>query len=150
MPGPVMSFTTPLFLYRITIRMTASCNVLQHGHYYLAIQHRTAKPLPLMPDVSTTLRLILGRSRQLGDLIQQSLILPGSVLQDLVPEVINLLARGSRWVALFEVLWLAMISTQMTNLPSAPPPPTKTDTSTSRIIKGTAREINIPEQSGPC
>lgn len=58
-----------------------------------------------MPEASITpVWPILGRSRQLSDLVKKRLILTGPVLQDLVPKVINLLTRSSRRVALFELL----------------------------------------------
>lgn len=92
----------PLFLYRITIGMTAERNV-QHDHYYSERINTEAFQL-IVPDPSITLaRLNLGRGRQLGDLVQQRLVLPGRVLGDLVPEVIHLLTRSSRRVALIEL-----------------------------------------------
>lgn len=102
MSGPVMSYTPPLFLYRITISMTAARNV-QHVHYYSG--RITTEPFQLIvADASITAAwlIILGRSCELSDLVQKRLILTGTVLQNLVPEVIDLLTRSSRRVALFE------------------------------------------------
>lgn len=101
MPGPATSYTPPLFLYRITIGMTAARNV-QHVHYYSSRITSESFQL-LVPDVLiTAIWPNLGRSCQLSDLVQQRLALTGSVLQDLVPKVVNLLTRSSRRVALFE------------------------------------------------
>lgn len=103
MPGLATNYTPPLFLYRITIGMTAARNV-QHVHYYSARITSESFQL-LVHDASITpVWPNLGRSRQLSDLIQKRLTLTGSVLQDLVPKVINLLTRSSRRVALFELL----------------------------------------------
>ena len=84
----------------------------QHVHHYSG-RITTESFQLIVPDASITRAWpILGGGRQLSDLIQQRLILPSPVLQDLVPEVINLLARSSRRVALFEFLGLATTSTQ--------------------------------------
>lgn len=90
--------------------MTAAHNV-QHGHYYSERINTEAFQLILSNPSITLVRLDLGRSRQLSDLVQQRLVLTGRVLGDLVPEVINLLTRSSRRVALFELPGSATTST---------------------------------------
>lgn len=117
MPGFVMKYTPPLFLYRITIGMTAARNV-QHSHY--DSERINIESFQLIgPEASTTpARLNLGGSRQLSDLVQQCLVLSSRVLRDLVPEVVNLLTRSSRRVALFEFSWSAKMFTHTQSLSS--------------------------------
>lgn len=110
MPGLVTNYIPPLFLYRITIGMTAACNV-QHSHYDLERINTEVFQL-IVPEASIAhTRLILSGSRQLSDLVQQRFVLSSRVLGDLVPEVVNLLTRSSRRVALFEFPWSATIVT---------------------------------------
>lgn len=117
LPGLVTKYIPPLFLYRITIGMTAARNV-QHSHYDSERINTEVFQL-IVPEASITqARLSLGGSRQLSDLVQQRLVLSSRVLGDLVPEVVNLLTRSSRWVALFEFPWSATMFTHTQSLSS--------------------------------